>query len=62
MNYQASNKTSKNVATIKIQDNLNLTVNYQLLHDLSFQHLQVWVISFQCLPTVHFLNQCLIKC
>ena len=25
MNYQASNEESKNVATIKIQDNLNLT-------------------------------------
>ena len=27
MNYQASNEESKNVATIKIQDNLNLTVS-----------------------------------
>ena len=45
MNYQTSNEESKNVATIKIQDNLNLTVSSNKNRD-KVNLLTLYIINF----------------
>ena len=45
MNYQASNEASKSVATIKIQDNLNLIVSSNKNRD-KVNLLRLCIINF----------------